>query len=77
MERIMTRKAFDLVAIAAVLLAAPAVAHHSFAMFDQTKTLYLTGTVKQFDFEDALPDRHGQAVRLREPARLAQCGRGQ
>ena len=46
----MTRKAFDLVAIAAVLLAAPAVAHHSFAMFDQTKTLYLTGTVKQFDF---------------------------
>jgi hypothetical protein len=36
--------------MAAALLAAPAVAHHSFAMFDQTKTLYLSGTVKQFDF---------------------------
>jgi hypothetical protein len=50
MERIMTRKAFGLAAMAAALLAAPAVAHHSFAMFDQTKTLYLSGTVKQFDF---------------------------
>ena len=30
--------------------ALPASAHHSFAMFDQSKTLYLTGTVKQFDF---------------------------
>src|SRR5437763_9025920 len=50
MERIMTRKAFGFAALAAVLLAAPAVAHHSFAMFDQSKTLYLTGTVKQFDF---------------------------
>ena len=50
MERIMTRKVFGLAAMAAALLAAPAVAHHSFAMFDQTKTLHLTGTVKQFDF---------------------------
>jgi hypothetical protein len=49
MERIMTRTAFGLAALAAVGLAAPALAHHSFAMFDQTKVLYLSGTVKEFD----------------------------
>jgi Family of unknown function (DUF6152) len=46
----MTRTAFGLAGLAAALLAAPAVAHHSFAMFDQSKTLYLSGTVKQFEF---------------------------
>jgi len=46
----MTRKGFGLAGMAAALLAAPALGHHSFAMFDQSKTLYLTGTVKQFDF---------------------------
>ncbi|HEY4408044.1 MAG TPA: DUF6152 family protein [Xanthobacteraceae bacterium] len=46
----MTRKAFGLAGIAAVLLAAPAFAHHSFAMFDQSKVLYKSGTVKQFEF---------------------------
>src|SRR5438034_654001 len=50
MERIMTRTAFSLAGIAAALLAAPALAHHSFAMFDQSKVLYLSGTVKEFDF---------------------------
>lgn len=30
------------------LLAVPAVSHHSFAMYDQTKTVVLTGAVKQF-----------------------------
>ncbi|HEX3484170.1 MAG TPA: DUF6152 family protein [Micropepsaceae bacterium] len=37
---------------AAVLtgIAAPAAAHHSFAMFDQQKTITLTGTVKEFDW---------------------------
>jgi hypothetical protein len=49
-ERTMTRKAFGLAGIAAVLLAAPAFAHHSFAMFDQSKVLYKSGTVKQFEF---------------------------
>jgi hypothetical protein len=48
-ERTMTKTAFGLVGIAAALLAAPAFAHHSFAMFDQSKVLYLTGTVKQFE----------------------------
>jgi hypothetical protein len=50
MERTMTRKAFGLAGIAAALLAAPAFAHHSFAMFDQSKVLYLSGTVKELEF---------------------------
>jgi hypothetical protein len=33
-----------------LVLAAPARAHHSFAMFDQTKTLTLQGTVRQFQW---------------------------
>ena len=36
-------------AIAVVAIAAPASAHHSFAIFDQSKVNYLTGTVKQFE----------------------------
>ena len=36
-------------AIAVVAPAAPASAHHSFAIFDQSKVNYLTGTVKQFE----------------------------
>jgi hypothetical protein len=47
MERIMTRTAIGLVGLA--LLAAPAVAHHSFAMFDQSKVLFMSGTVKQYE----------------------------
>jgi len=50
MERIVTRSLFGLAGVAAALLAAPAVAHHSFVMFDHSKVLYLSGTVKQFDF---------------------------
>jgi hypothetical protein len=52
MERIMTRTAFALVGLAgtaAMLAAAPALAHHAFAIFDQSKVLYLAGTVKQFE----------------------------
>jgi hypothetical protein len=48
MERIM--KALAVGGMAAVLFAAPAVAHHAFAMFDQSKVVYLSGTVKQFEF---------------------------
>jgi hypothetical protein len=35
---------------AAWVLAAPASAHHSFAMFDQTKEISLTGTVTEFQW---------------------------
>jgi hypothetical protein len=41
------------IAIAAGLLVAsmaPAMAHHSFAMFDNSKTITLTGTVKEFEW---------------------------
>lgn len=39
-----------LAGIAAVLLAPPAFAHHSFAMFDAEKTITLNGTVKEFEW---------------------------
>jgi uncharacterized protein DUF6152 len=34
----------------ALLIAAPALAHHSFAMFDRTKYMTLSGTVKEFEW---------------------------
>ncbi len=34
----------------ALLLAAPASAHHSFAMFDREKSLTMTGVVKEFEW---------------------------
>lgn len=44
----------NIVLAAAVLIAAgpaaPVLAHHSFAMFDQTKTLVLKGTVSEFQW---------------------------
>ena len=50
----MTRRTIDGLALAAllaglaVLFEGPVSAHHSFAMYDQTKTVTLTGVVKQF-----------------------------
>ena len=35
--------------VAACIFAGPAAAHHSFAIFDQSKVNYLSGTVKQFE----------------------------
>jgi hypothetical protein len=35
---------------ALLAFAAPATAHHSFAMFDNTKTITLKGTVKEFEW---------------------------
>jgi Family of unknown function (DUF6152) len=49
MERIMTRKALFLAGITAALSAAPALAHHAFAIFDSSKLLVMPGTVKQFE----------------------------
>ena len=52
------------------LLAVPALSHHSFAMYDQSKTVILTGAVKQFvsqanhaelHFYLLAPDRKGVA----------------
>jgi Family of unknown function (DUF6152) len=39
---------FGFVAIAAMVAASSALAHHSFAMFDQSKTVTIQGTVKDF-----------------------------
>jgi hypothetical protein len=41
-------KLTGLAGLAALALAAPAAAHHSGAMFDHTKTVTLTGVVKEF-----------------------------
>ena len=46
----MTLKMLSLAAIAASLIAAPAFAHHSFAMFDQSKVVALDGTVTEFEW---------------------------
>jgi hypothetical protein len=45
MSKILTRAS---IAIAALVTAGAAVAHHSFAMFDQSKTIAIEGTVKDF-----------------------------
>ena len=37
-------------AIAALACAAPALAHHSFSMFDAEKTVMVEGTVKEFEY---------------------------
>ena len=37
-------------AMIALLMAAPAFAHHSFALFDNEKTLTLEGTIKEFQW---------------------------
>lgn len=45
----MTKMAFGLAGLVAALLAAPAYAHHSFAMFDQSKVVQISGTVKEYE----------------------------
>jgi len=46
----MAWKTSYLTAIVAAALATPALAHHSFAMFDSDKTVTLAGTVKEFEW---------------------------
>lgn len=43
-------RAFTGVGLTLLLTSSAAVAHHSFAMFDQSKSVTLTGTVKEFQF---------------------------
>jgi hypothetical protein len=43
-------KALALAGIAAAMFAVPAIAHHSFAMFDAEKTTTIAGTVKEFQW---------------------------
>jgi Family of unknown function (DUF6152) len=46
----MRSRVFGFAGIAAAMCAIPALAHHSFAMFDATKLVTLEGTVKQFQW---------------------------
>jgi len=82
----MKLKALCLAMTAAVLFAAPAGAHHSFAMFDATKTVTLQGTVKEFEWTNphswlrvnVADDKTGKSVlwalELSSPARLTTMG---
>jgi len=49
-ELVMNTKMLGLAGVAAVVMAGPALAHHSFAMFDATKTLEFEGTIKEFQW---------------------------
>ena len=46
----MYSKTLGFAGLALSLFAVPAFGHHSFAMFDQTQTLSLTGTVTEFEW---------------------------
>jgi Family of unknown function (DUF6152) len=46
----MNAKTVCVAAITALALAAPALAHHSFAMFDQEKVVSLTGAVRELEW---------------------------
>src|SRR4029077_5195073 len=50
LETSMNYKALGFAGIAAAMFAIPAVAHHSFAMFDAEKIMTLEGTVKEFQW---------------------------
>jgi len=70
----------------AVAFAAPAFAHHSFAMFDATKNVTLQGTVKEFEWTNphswlrvmVNDEKTGKpvlwALELSSPARLITMG---
>src|SRR5258706_3044912 len=47
-EAPMKFSAVGLAVVAVAMVAVPAVAHHSFAMFDASKTMTVEGTVKEF-----------------------------
>jgi hypothetical protein len=81
----MNLKAVGLAGIAAALCAIPAVAHHSFAMFDAEKQLTIEGTVKEFQWTNPhswihvmVPDAAGKqvqwSVELGSPAGLVRQG---
>jgi Family of unknown function (DUF6152) len=81
----MTFRTFSLAGIAAAISAIPALAHHSFAMFDGEKTKVLEGTVKEFQWTNphswillTVDNDKGQpeqwAIEMGGPGRLAGQG---
>jgi len=82
MSRALSRSSL---AIAALLTASAALAHHSFAMFDQSTTVTLEGTVKEFRwtnphvFIEMLVKNDGGAeeqwsIEMTSPEHLARAG---
>jgi hypothetical protein len=80
----MRRKALALIGIAAII-ATPAVAHHSFAMFDATRIVTLDGAVKEFKWtnphafiiltvDDAKGEPAQWAIEMNGPAGIAREG---
>jgi|SRR6516225_10765974 hypothetical protein len=74
-----------LLAAGAVALPSPALAHHSFAMFDTVNKVTITGTVTTFEWtnphayiEIDVPDAHGTvkhwSIELGSPSILLQSG---
>ena len=75
-----------LASVIAVAFVAPALAHHSFAMFDATKSVTLKGTVKEFEWTNphswlrvtVMDEKTGKpllwALELSSPARLNTMG---
>ncbi len=82
----MNFKTASFVGITAVAFAAPAFAHHSFAMFDASKNLVLEGTVREFEWTNphswlrimVQDEKLGRPVmwafELSSPARLTTMG---
>jgi Family of unknown function (DUF6152) len=85
-EASMNLKVVNLTAIALAALTAPALAHHSFAMFDAQETITFQGTVKEFEWRNphawlrvmVNDEKTGKAVlwalELSSPARLVTMG---
>ena len=79
-------RALSLATIAAAIFIMPASAHHSFAMFDATKEVTMSGTVKEFEWTNphswlrvtVNDQKTGKAVlwalELSSPARLTTMG---
>ncbi len=80
----MTMRTLALVGLLVASAVMPASAHHSFAMFDRTKTMTLKGTVKEFQWINPhcwivvlVPSAEGQkqwAIELESPSGLARKG---
>jgi hypothetical protein len=82
----MNLKVASLIAIVVAAFVAPALAHHSFAMFDRDKTVTMQGTVKEFEWTNphswlrftVNDEKTGKpalwAVELSSPGRLITMG---
>jgi len=81
----MNVKTVSLVAVTLCAFAAPALAHHSSAMFDADKTVTMNGTVKEFEWTNPhswlrvmIDDSSGKslqwAIEMGSPAQQARVG---